>query len=327
MTLVTEKQKIQMAAKRFSMLPKFDPSEGTTIFGPENEGYGNWVGGMDVVYDPDTKKFYMFYRIRYPLGKGRGRKCRIAESENGIDFKPIWEAKADDFRAHSVEVGSLIRDPETNKWRLYISYEDALMNRWRVDLIEADEIEKLDPYHHRTVLQPFDYGVEWIKDPRVYIIGGLYHAFVNVPVKKQWREEESGMRHPIGHDATALVTSPDGKYWKNFKYVFESGKGAQGERGLFIARINSIIYLPPVYVGFIDMGETSYDNYEEACGLAISHDLENWHRVTTNQPWIKSPHGNIRYVDALRVGDDIYFYYEYTREDKSHETRVSKVSL
>lgn len=313
--------------KHFSMPPSFDVEEGTTIFEPEEDGYGNWIGGMDVVYDPEDKKFYMYHRIRQPLGKGRGQKCRIAQSENGIDFEPVWEAKAKHFRANSVEVGSLIKDPESGKWRLYISYEDSLMERWRVDLLEADEVVDFDPYHHRTVLQPYDYGVEWIKDPRVYIVGGLYHIFANVPVEKQWGEDEDGTRHPKGQDATVLATSPDGKRFRNFKYIFEPGQGTQGEQGLFRARINSVVYLPPAYVGFIDMGETYYDNYEEICGLAISHDLKEWCRVTTDGPWVESPYGNIRYMNALRLGDEIYYYYEYTREDKSHEIRFSKAPM
>lgn len=317
----------QFGQKHFSLPPKFDPEEGTTVFEPEKEGYGNWIGGMDTVYDTENEKFYMYHRIRKPLGEGRGYKCRIAESENGIDFEPIWETKADKFRARSVEVGSLIKDPESGKWRLYIGYEDQVTERWRVDLLEADEIEELDPHHHRTVLQPNDYGIDWIKDPRVYIIGGLYHIFANVSVEKRWEEDEDGTRHPTGQDATALATSPDGKRFRNLKYIYEPGGGIQGEKGHFRARINSIIPLPPLYVGLTDMGETYYDNYEEACGIAISHNLRDWHRVTTDEPWVKSPYGNIRYVDALRLDDDIYYYYEYTREDKSHEIRVSKVSL
>lgn len=324
---LTATQKERMGAKRFSVPPKFDPANGTTIFEPEAEGHGHWVGGAGAYYDPEDERFYLYHRIRSPLGEGRGKKCRIAVSEDGIDFEPIWEAHADDFRATSVEVGSLVRDPESETWRLYISYEDSHLARWRVDLLEADEIEGLDPYHRRTVFQPADYGLETVKDPRIYNIGGLYHAFVNVPAKQRWAEAESGTRRPVGQDATALSVSADGKRWKDLTYVFEPGKGAHGERGLFRARINSIVYLPPVYVGFIDMGETFFDNYEEAAGLAISHDLRQWHRVTTDGPWVETPHGNVRYVDALRVGDEMYYYYEHTREDGSHELRVSRESL
>ena len=88
-----------------------------------------------------------------------------------------------------------------------------------------------------------------------------------------------------------------------------------------------MIYLPPLYVGFFDGGTTFYDMYEEHCGVAISHDLEHWRRVSTNGPWIKSPYGCIRYMDALIVNNTLWYYYEYTREDGSHELRVSRVEL
>ncbi|KXA92760.1 hypothetical protein AKJ64_02270 [candidate division MSBL1 archaeon SCGC-AAA259E17] len=194
----TENQKTHMSQKYFSMPPKFDPEAGTTVFEPEEERYGYWVGGMSSVYSPEDEKFYLYHRVRSPLGKGRGKKCRIAESEDGINFDVIWAAEASDFRGNSVEVGSLIKDPRTGNWRLYISYEDSQLNTWRVDLVEAKEVEDLDPVHHRTVLQPSEYGVDWIKDPRVYIIGGLYHAFVCVPAKETYEETEDGRRRPVG---------------------------------------------------------------------------------------------------------------------------------
>lgn len=320
-------QTTQMGAKRFGIPPTFDPEAGTTIFEPESKGYGNWIGGHGAVYDPDTDRFYLYHRVRSPLGEGRGKTCRIAVSDDGIDFDSIWEADADAFRARSLEVGSLIRDRETGRWRLYVSYEDAHLGQWRVDLVEAQTIEQLDPYHHRTVFQPEDFGVDLIKDPRVYEIGGLFHAFLNVPARTRVEENDAGQRNPVGQDATALAVSEDGKHWRDFEYVFEPGRGAPGDRGGFRARINSIVYLPPVYVGFIDTGETFYDNYEESAGLAISHDLRNWRRVTRSDPWVESPHGCVRYVDALRVGDEMYYYYEYTREDGSHDLRVSVASL
>ena len=150
---------------------------------------------------------------------------------------------------------------------------------------------------------------------------------VNVNPRERFIEDTTGTRYPIGDDATALLTSPDGKHFQRFKYVFEPTRGAPGEWGHFRARINSIIYLPPVYVGFTDMGRSTYDSYEEWSGIAISHDLERWIRVTTNGPWIISKYGGIRYIDALQVHDEIWYYYEYTREDGSHELRLSKVKF
>jgi hypothetical protein len=315
-----------MSQRYFGVPPRFDPEKGTTVFEPEGMGYGYWVGGHNVVFDPNEEKLYLYYRIRHPLGKGRGGKCRIAESTDGIAFRDIWEATKDQLDAESIEVGSLIKDPDSGQWRLYISYQ-CRNGPWRVDLIEADQPANLNAWHHRTVMQPEEYGLGFVKDPKVYIVGGFYVVFVAVSPQKRWVEGESGWRHPLGGDATGMMTSPDGVYFRNFRYVFEPGRGAPGEWGLFRARINSVVYLPPVYVAFFDAGSTMYDNYEEWCGVAFSHDLERWTRVSTDGPWVRSLHGCVRYVDALVMGDEIWYYYEYTREDGSHELRASKVRL
>jgi hypothetical protein len=315
-----------MSQRYFGVPPRFDPEEGTTVFEPEGTGYGYWVGGHNVVFDPNEEKLYLYYRVRHPLGKGRGGKCRIAESTDGVAFRDIWEATKDQLDAESIEVGSLIKDPDSGQWRLYISYQ-CRNGPWRVDLIEADRPANLNAWHHRTVMQPEEYGLGFVKDPRVYIVGGLYVVFVAVSPQKRWGKGESGWRHPLGGDATGMMTSPDGVYFRNFRYVFEPGCGAPGEWGLFRARINSVVYLPPVYVAFFDGGSTMYDNYEEWCGVAFSHDLERWTRVSTDGPWVRSLHGCVRYVDALVMGDEIWYYYEYTREGGSHELRVSKVRL
>lgn len=311
----------------FGLPPRFDPEKGATVREPEGKGYGYWVGGHSVIYDPELKKFFLYYRVRLPLGKGRGGKCRIAESSDGVEFKDIWEATKEQFNAESIEVGSLIRDPESRIWRLYISYQE-LGGPWRVDLIEADHPKNFDPWHHRTVMKPEEYGLTSVKDPKAYIVGGLYYVFVDVkPRQDEFYEDEHGVRHPLGSDATGLMISADGRYFKDFKYVFEPGRGGPGEWGHCRARINSVIYLPPLYVGFFDGGATFYDMYEEHCGVAISHDLEHWRRVSTNGPWIKSPYGCIRYMDALIVNNTLWYYYEYTREDGSHELRVNRVEL
>lgn len=324
--MMTQRQTEAMSQKYLGLPPLFDPEQGQTVLEPAEKGYGHWVGGHDVVFDPQEGKFFLYYRVRQPLGKGRGGRCFVAESKDGVHFTPLWEATKDQLDANSIEVGSLIRDPASGRWRLYISY-DWTGGGWRVDLIEADHPRNFNVWHHRTVMQPHEYGLRSIKDPKAYIIGGLYVVFVCTLAREEWTEDKDGTRHPAGSDATGIMTSPDGVYFRNFKYVFEPGGGAPGEWGHFRSRLNSIVYLPPVYIGFFDGGTTMYDQYEEWCGTAISHDLERWTRVSTNGPWVRSPHGCIRYVTPLIVDNEILYYYEYTRQDGSHELRMSRMPL
>jgi len=60
--------------RSFGLPPRFDPENGATVREPEGKGYGYWVGGHSVIYDPELKKFFLYYRVRMPLGKGRGGK-------------------------------------------------------------------------------------------------------------------------------------------------------------------------------------------------------------------------------------------------------------
>jgi hypothetical protein len=80
-------------------------------------------------------------------------------------------------------------------------------------------------------------------------------------------------------------------------------------------------------VATFDGGHTSYDDYEEWAGLAAGPDVRRLERLETGGPWVRSPHGCVRYVYALPVDDRMYLYYEYTRADRSHDLRVAVVDV
>jgi hypothetical protein len=88
-----------------------------------------------------------------------------------------------------------------------------------------------------------------------------------------------------------------------------------------------VLYIPPVFNVFYDGSASVGENYEERTGLAITFDLMNYQHVTDSAPLLVSPHasGSLRYMDVVRLGEDIYYYYEYARPDGSHELRVNKV--
>lgn len=319
-----------MAERKLATPPVPSPEEGKTVFEPEGTGPGNWVGAPKVVYDSKEGKFYMYHRVRKPLGQGRGVKARISESKDGRNFKVVTEGTKEQLNAESLEAGSIIRDPATGNWRLYISYQPKGKSSWQVGMVESDSPDDFDFLKHRTVMLPDDYGLYSLKDPAVYIVGGQYYAYVSVDQEGRYETVERNgkeVRRPLGFDSSGLLTSPDGKYWRDFRYVLESGKGVAGERGHYKARLNSLIWLSPLFIGFFDGGDTFYDNFEEWAGIATSHDLENWKRVSRDGPWVKSPHGCVRYMDAIKHEGKIYYYYEYTREDGSHEIRVSVEGL
>jgi len=300
---------------------RFDPQQGQTIVEPTGRGYGFWAGGCKAFHDPETGKFYLFYRQREPLERGRGGRCSVAESDDGVHFGEIWSATREDFCANSIEVGCPVKDPG-GEWRLYVSYEYANGNYWRVDVLRGTSLAELDVQGRRTVLFPFDYGLHYIKDPIVYLREGAYWVYAAVSPRQHFRIEDDGTRVLVGHDATMLLISEDGLRFPRGRYVFEpDGQGWDGVR----ARINSIVPVEGGYAAFYDGGAGFYDTYEEMCGLAFSRDMIHFERLTRDKPWVSSPYGCIRYAYALPVEDKLYIYYEYTRPDLSHELRMNIV--
>ena len=75
--------------KHFAALLTFDPAQGETVVEPEGEGPGNWVGAPSAIYDAETSRFYLYYRVRKPRPV-RGGECYIAESDDGLTFRAIW---------------------------------------------------------------------------------------------------------------------------------------------------------------------------------------------------------------------------------------------
>ena len=93
--------------------------------------------------------------------------------------------------------------------------------------------------------------------------------------------------------------------------------------------MDTLVYIPPAftvfYSGRADIGET----YEDRTGLAVSLDMKSFHKLTSKEPALASPYstGALRYSDAVQFDDEIYYYYEASRPDGSHEIRLNRVKL
>lgn len=300
----------------------FDPAAGTVIRTPPGSGYGYWVGGHKASFDPESGTFAIFYRERSPLEHGRGGRCAVALSEDGVEFDDAWTASKDELAANSIEVGHPIRFD--GEWRLYVSYERAGTSLWRIDLIRGTSPEGLDTQGRRTVLSPGDYGLPWIKDPVVLTGPEGVRLYAAAP-PRIGPVVDGATVHAGPLDATVLAASADGLYFPTIEYVFEAAgdDSWHGRR----ARINSLFPWQSEWIATWDGGRTFYDNYEEWCGLARTANGRTFQRIDTGGPWIRSEFGSVRYVYGLRVEDRVFFYYEYTRGDGSHDLRVSTVAV
>ena len=318
----------QWGQRRFGWLPLFDPEQGQTVIEPTGRGEGYWVGAPSVLYDDATSQFHLYYRVREPRPV-RGKECRVAVSEDGLHFRTIWSATQADIGTSSMERGCLLRTPG-GKWRLYLSYVHPSDSRWRIDLMEAASPEAFDVNRRQSVLTPDDCGAEAVKDPWVAMIGPLYVMLTSIATKPTGDRQAihaTGDAYATGmvKGSAGLAISQDGLKWHWQGEVFAPSLDGWDR---WAVRLNSLAYVPPVWVGFYDGAADVAENYEERCGLAVSTDLHRFERVSVTGPVMLSPYasGSIRYVDVVYAKGAYWFYYEYTRPDGSHELRMSQAS-
>lgn len=316
--------------KHYGALLTFDPALGETIISPSHEGAGHWAGAPSVLYDAETARFYLYYRVRQPRPV-RGGLCYIAESQDGLSFRVIWAARKEDFDSPSVERFALTRALD-GKWLLYPSYVDPQSNRWRIDVIEADGPGAFDPAQRQPLLRSEDLGVQGVKDPWVMIVDGLYYMLVSYAVTLEQPEAERERLHASGDiyntgltlSSSGLATGGDGRHYQWQGDILSPRAGAWDA---YAARLGCLVPTAHGWLGFYDGGASVEENYEERAGLAHSWDLRAFHRLSLAGPSLTSPHGSgsLRYLDAVVFDDEIWFYYEYCRPDGSHELRLSRV--
>ncbi len=322
-----------MTTRVGASLPRFDPEEGTVILRPDGAGEGTWVGCPGVLHEPERGRFLLTYRRRRPRGDPateRGWRCAVAVSGDGVAFRDVWAVEKGELGTPSMERSCLLPDP-AGGYLLYLSYVDPADQRWRIDVVHAREPDGFDVATAAPVLTAAATGTEGVKDPYALRIGPAIHLFASVAAAAGL-EGEARMRAHATADifATGVTTHPtalaigmDGRRFQWRGIVLDVGTGWDG----YQARLNSVVRMGGAWVGFYDGARGAEENYEEHCGLALSHDLERWTRLTPDGPWATSPHGtrSLRYVEAVPVGDELWLYYEYARADGAHELRLSRL--
>ena len=76
---------------------------------PPGCGAGNWAGAPSAVLVDGV--YYLAYRVRAPLGEGRGLATVVARSADGVHFETITELTKDRFGAESLERPALVPLP------------------------------------------------------------------------------------------------------------------------------------------------------------------------------------------------------------------------
>lgn len=315
----------------FGLAPLFDPKDGITIYDPPGNGEGYWIGAPGAIYDDEKEKFYLYYRRRKPRGQGRGYECGISESTDGIRFNEIWIASKDLFGGVSVERSAIVKCLD-DKYRLYIGYVDPEDNKWKIDMVEADSPENFDPSTRKLVVDPNVCGVEGVKDPYIFILGGVYYMMISyaptpiVGSDGSFHATADVFNTGKTSSNTGLALSTDAIEWKWVGDVMSPP--SENSWNAYATRVSCVLYTPPIFSVFYDGGSSVGENYEEKTGLAITFDFMKYKHISEKSPILISPYGSnsLRYMDAIKLDNQVYYYYEYARADGSHELRVNVVN-
>jgi hypothetical protein len=288
--------------------PELFWSDATVVVEPEDPRPGSWAGGPSAQLVDGT--WWLAYRLRRPVGEGRGFGNVVARSGDGVHFEPVVALGKDRFGAESLERPALVHTPD-GRWRLYVSCATPRTKHWRIDLLEAGTVEELATAEPRTVLPGS--ATTAPKDPVVRWDGGQWHLWASV--------------HPLDDpDATDRMTtehatSPDGVTWTWRGTALAGTAGGWDARGV---RFSAVVLDGSRTWALYDGRATAEENWEERTGLA-EHDGEGGFRAAADGPFLQSPHPphGLRYADVVALpGGGARWFYEATRADGAHELRT-----
>jgi sucrose-6-phosphate hydrolase SacC (GH32 family) len=286
----------------------------TVAIPPPDNRPGAWSGAPSVVRAGD--EIFLAYRLRRPVGEGRGFANVIASSTDGVRFTTVAEVHKERFGGESLERPALVQTPE-GRWRLYVSVATPGTKHWRVDLLEADTPAGLATAPARTVL-PGDDGTA-VKDPVLIHYADSWHMWASV--------------HPLDSAehtdrmSTWYATSPDGVAWTWHGVALAGRPERWDARGV---RVTSVVAVNGTAAASYDGRASAAENWEERTGLAYGTVTDGRFGALvadeappTSSPY--APHG-LRYLSLVMMPDGRRrIYYEATRADGAHELRTELV--
>ena len=290
-----------------SLLPL--PEASQLAVAPPEPAAGYWAGAPSAVVGDDG--IYLAYRLRRPVGAGRGYAVNVARSTDGVHFETLLTIAREQFATDSLERPALVRGPD-GRWRLYVSCATPGTKHWRVELLEAGHPAGFEPARREVVL-PGD-AKTGVKDPVIRWDDGIWQLWASC--------------HPLADPdeadqmVTNYATSADGLDWTWHGTALAGRPGCWDARGTRVAAI--ITRSGGTIAAFYDGRASAAENYEERTGIATGTEPSALTAYGTD-PAAQSAHagGGLRYLDVLPLPDGRYrLYYELTRADGSHELRT-----
>jgi hypothetical protein len=282
------------------------------VVAPERPGPGSWAGAPSALLHDGL--IYLAYRLRRPIGQGRGFANVVARSRDGVRFETIATLGKDAFGAESLERPALAVTGD-GTWRAYISAATPSTKHWRVDLVEAATPEGLATAAPRTIL-PGSAELA-VKDPVVVQHEGRWHLWASC--------------HPLDDPAATdrmtseYASSDDGVAWTWHGTALRGRVGSWDARGTRVTAVRLDRAHP---IAYYDGRATAEENWEERTGVARIVGLGSFEAIG-DAPVAMSPYGlgGLRYVSPLQLPDgDTRLYYEVTRADGAHELRTTLVA-
>lgn len=300
-------------------VPDYDDSQ--VVVPAPGDGPGYWAGGPSAVLADGVT--WLAYRLRRPVGVGRGYAVAITRSTDGVTFEPAHLLARDAFGAASLERPALVRRPDGG-WRIYVSCSTPGSLHWWVDALDADSPDRFDPATRRTTL-PGDERTA-VKDPVVWHEAGRWHMWACChPLPDPAEADRMVSRRAVSHDGLA------------WSWTGSELRGGQGwdDRGARVAsRVPGGPGAPDALL--YDGRATAEQNWEELTGVALVDDAgaaaSGEGAVLHGMPGgpvAVSPHGEgcLRYVSVVALPDGgARLYFEATRADGAHDLRTQAVA-
>ena len=272
------------------------PSEGRYVVSvaAPGSGPGNWAGAPSAAIAADGS-LAIAYRVRTPTQ--RGASLVLATADGSGRVTTVGELDKERFGAESLERPALVRLDE--QWRLYVSCATPGSKHWRIDALEARDLEGLLRAAPRTIFLGDEHV--GVKDPVILRGAGGWRAWICChPLDEPGEEDRM---------TTAYATSKDGIQWDWHGTSLAGRTGYWDARG---ARVTSVLA----------DGRASYDgratkeeNFSERTGLAGPASRPG--RLAAQSD---APVSDARYLDVVARPDGGWFlFFEMPRADGGHD--------